>query len=254
MPQVNFRTSSERLAVIDRAAAIRGVSRTEFVLRSSEAAAIEILNERPIIALDDEAWDDFVAALDAPVEIDPAVKARYARRPPVGPLGSPEPLASNHDVSRFSSGILALDSWLRGKARVNEAKGGTRTGGTRTYVVCDGDRVVGFYSLAASSVDRRRVSSRVGRGMPDPVPVILLGQLAVDENYRARHLGSDLLVDATGRCLAAAGVVGARAIVVQAIDQRAAAFYAKFGFGPFSDNEPLMLILRMSEIERLLPA
>ena len=81
MPQVNFRTSSERLAVIDRAAAIRGVSRTEFVLRSSEAAAIEALNERPVIALDDEAWEDFVAALDAPVEPDPAVKKRYARRP-----------------------------------------------------------------------------------------------------------------------------------------------------------------------------
>ncbi len=79
MPQVNFRTSSERLAVIDRAAATRDVSRTEFVLRSSEAAAIETLNERPVIALDDEAWDDFVAALDAPVEIEPAVKARYAR-------------------------------------------------------------------------------------------------------------------------------------------------------------------------------
>ena len=81
MPQVNLRTSSERLAVIDRAAAIRGVSRTEFVLRSSEAAAIEILNERPVIALDDEVWDDFIAALDAPVEIDPDVKARYARTP-----------------------------------------------------------------------------------------------------------------------------------------------------------------------------
>ena len=81
MPQVNFRTSSERLAVIDRAAEIRGLTRTEFVLRSSEAAAIEILNERPVIALDDEAWDDFVAALDAPVVIDPAVKARFARRP-----------------------------------------------------------------------------------------------------------------------------------------------------------------------------
>ena len=61
--------------------AIRGVSRTEFLLRSSEAAAIEVLNERPVIALDDGAWDDFVAALDAPVELDPAVKARYARRP-----------------------------------------------------------------------------------------------------------------------------------------------------------------------------
>ncbi len=81
MPQLNLHTSGERLAVIDRAAAIRGVSRTEFVLRSSEAAAIAILNERPVIALDGEAWDDFVAALDAPVEPGPAVKARYARTP-----------------------------------------------------------------------------------------------------------------------------------------------------------------------------
>ena len=69
------------MAVIDRAAEIRGLTRTEFVLRSSEAAAIEILNERPVIALDDEAWDDFAAALDAPVVIDPAAKARYARQP-----------------------------------------------------------------------------------------------------------------------------------------------------------------------------
>lgn len=81
MAQVNFRISDERLAFIDRAAAARGVTRTEFVLRSSEAAAIETLNERPVIALDGEAWDAFVAALDAPVELDATVKARYARRP-----------------------------------------------------------------------------------------------------------------------------------------------------------------------------
>ena len=81
MAQVNFRISDERLAFIDRAAALRGVTRTEFVLRSSEAAAIETLNERPIIALDDEAWDAFAAVLDAPLEPDAAVKKRYARRP-----------------------------------------------------------------------------------------------------------------------------------------------------------------------------
>ena len=109
----------------------------------------------------------------------------------MGALRPPEPLASRHDVSQFSSGVHTLDSWLRGKARLNEAKGGART-----YVACDGDRVAGFYSLAASSVERRRVSSRVCRSMPDPVPVILLGQLAVDEIYRGRRLGSDLLVDA----------------------------------------------------------
>ena len=81
MPQANIRTSSERLAVIDRAGAIRGVSRTEFMLRSSEAGAIELLTEHPVIALDDEALDDFVAAFDAPVELDPAVKARCTRQP-----------------------------------------------------------------------------------------------------------------------------------------------------------------------------
>jgi len=81
MPRVSIRTSSQRLAVIDCAAAIRGVSRTEFMLRSSEAAAIEILNTRPVIAIDDGAWDEFVAALDAPVELDPDVQARYARKP-----------------------------------------------------------------------------------------------------------------------------------------------------------------------------
>ncbi len=81
MAQVNFRMSDERLAFIDRAAAIRGVTRTEFVLRSSEAAAIETLNERPVIALDDETWDAFAAALDSPADPDLAVKARFARRP-----------------------------------------------------------------------------------------------------------------------------------------------------------------------------
>lgn len=165
----------------------------------------------------------------------------------MGPLRPPEPLTSRHDISLFSSGVPHLDVWLRRKARLNEAKGGART-----YVACDGDRVAGFYSLAASAVERHRVSSRVGRNMPDPVPVILLGQLAVDEAYRGRRLGSDLLINAAGRSLAAAGTIGARAVIVQAIDERARAFYERFGFRPFSDREPLMLALRMSEISGLL--
>ena len=167
----------------------------------------------------------------------------------MGSVSAPEPLGPQHDLSQFASGVPALDSWLHGKARLNEAKGGART-----YVACDGDRVTGFYSLAASAVERRRVSSRVGRSMPDPVPVILLGQLAVDANYRGQHLGSDLLVDAARRALAAAHVIGARAIVVQAIDEAAVAFYTRFGFRPFSNREPLTLILRISELETMLGA
>jgi len=164
----------------------------------------------------------------------------------VGPLGPPEPLAPRHDLSQFSSGVPVLDAWLRGKARLNEARGGART-----YVACDGHRVAGFYSLATSSVERHRVSSRVGRNMPDPVPVILLGQLAVDEVYRGLGLGSDLLVDAGRRALAASRMIGARAVIVQAIDEGAKAFYVRFGYRPFSDREPLTMIPRMAELERL---
>ena len=199
MPQVNFRTSSERLAVIDRAAAIRGVSRHRVRAslkrsggdRDPERASRHRPRRRGLGRLRRRAR----RAGGAGPRREGALRAHAA----VGPLGPPEPLAPRHDVSQFSSGVPTLDSWLGGKARLNEAKGGART-----YVACDGDRVAGFYSLAASSVERRRVSSRVRRGMPDPVPVILLGQLAVDEHYRARRLGSDLLVDAAGRCLAAA--------------------------------------------------
>ena len=162
-------------------------------------------------------------------------------------MTAPEAINEGHDVSRFESGAASLDAWLRRKARLNEAKGGART-----YVVCDGDRVIGFYSLAASSVERQRVSSRVGRSMPEPIPVILLGQLAVDTRYRGRGLGADLLVDAARRALAAADVIGARALVVQALDDEAKGFYERFGFRPFSNREPLMLVLRISELRAAL--
>ena len=81
MAQMNIRTSEERLQLYDRAAAVRGVSRSEFVHGASDAAAIEVLNERPVIALDDDAWQAFAAALNAPVDPDPALKERFARSP-----------------------------------------------------------------------------------------------------------------------------------------------------------------------------
>ncbi|MYC83791.1 MAG: GNAT family N-acetyltransferase [Acidobacteria bacterium] len=165
----------------------------------------------------------------------------------MGTITSPEPIDERHDVSRFNSGIYSLNRWLQRKARLNEAKGGART-----YVVCDGNRVIAFYSLAASSVERQRVSSRVGRSMPEPIPVILLGQLAVDTDYQGRGLSSDLLIDAAKRVSAAADVVGARAVVVQALNEDAKEFYERFGFLPFSDREPLMLILRIADLRAAL--
>ena len=81
MVQLIFRMKEERLALIDRAAAIRGITRAEFVLRSSEVAALETLLERPVIALDDKVYDAFIAALDAPVESNVRLKERFARQP-----------------------------------------------------------------------------------------------------------------------------------------------------------------------------
>lgn len=101
------------------------------------------------------------------------------RESPGGSADTPAPLAPHPDVSRFSSSVPALDAWLHRKARLNETRGGART-----CVARDGDHVAKFYNLAASSVERRRVSSRVGRNMPEPIPVILLGQFAVDTGYQ----------------------------------------------------------------------
>ena len=164
----------------------------------------------------------------------------------MGKITAPEPLNERHDVSKFDSGMDSLNAWLQRKARLNESKGGART-----YVVCEGDRVIGFYTLAASSVERRRVSSRIGRSMPEPIPVILLGQLAVDRNYQGKGLGTDLLIDAGKRALAAAEVIGARAIIVQALDEQAKAFYERSGFLQFSEHEPHMLLLRISELRAI---
>ena len=82
LAQVNFRVKDERLALIDRAAAIRGITRTEFVLRASEDAALEALNERPIIVLDDKAYDDFLAALETPDTPSARLRELAARQPP----------------------------------------------------------------------------------------------------------------------------------------------------------------------------
>ncbi|MDE0332494.1 MAG: GNAT family N-acetyltransferase [Nitrospinae bacterium] len=161
----------------------------------------------------------------------------------MGEITGSEPLGAHHDVSKFDSGAESLDAWLKSKSRLNEAKGGART-----YVVCEGERVIAFYSLAAGSVERRRVSSRVGRSMPEPIPVILFGQLAVDIDYQGRGLGGDLLVDACRRAFAAADLIGARAVITQALDEDAMNFYEGFCFRAFSEPEPLMLSLRISEL------
>jgi GNAT superfamily N-acetyltransferase len=147
-------------------------------------------------------------------------------------------------VGAFTSGVEALDTWLRQRALHNEVEGGSRT-----FVACEGPRVVGYYSLAAGSVLPGVATGRVRRNMPNPIPIVLLGRLAIDRGWQGRGIGGDLLRDAVLRVLAAGEEIGVRAILVHAISDEAKAFYERFGF-KISPVEPMTLMITLAEVRR----
>jgi GNAT superfamily N-acetyltransferase len=159
---------------------------------------------------------------------------------------APEPLAPNHDLDAFDSGVTPLDDWLKRRARPNEAEGASRT-----VVICSGRIVIGYYSLAAGAIMRGAATPRVRRNMPDPTPIVLLGRLAVDRGWQGRGLGGDLLRDAVLRTLSAAELIGVRAILVHAISQDAKTFYEQYGFRA-SPVEPMTLMITIDEAQRML--
>ncbi|MDE1905414.1 MAG: GNAT family N-acetyltransferase [Rhodospirillales bacterium] len=161
-------------------------------------------------------------------------------------LSAPQPLGSEHELDAFASGVDQLDDWLKRHAMHNEVDGGSRT-----FVACTGRRVVGYYSLAAGSVIRGVATNRIRRNMPDPIPVVLLGRLAIDAEWQGKGLGADLLRDAVLRMLTAGETIGVRAILVHAISDTAKTFYERHGFRP-SLVEPLTLMITLSEARRML--
>jgi GNAT superfamily N-acetyltransferase len=158
---------------------------------------------------------------------------------------APQPLGPGHEFDGFASGVEQLDDWLKRHALHNEVDGGSRT-----FVACAGRRVVGYYSLAAGSVMRGVATNRVRRNMPEPIPVILLGRLAIDRSWQGRGLGADLLRDAVLRMLSAGETIGVRAILVHAISDAAKSFYERHGFKA-SPIEPLTLMITMAEARRM---
>jgi predicted N-acetyltransferase YhbS len=149
-------------------------------------------------------------------------------------------------VDAFSSGVAPLDDWLKRQARHNETEGGSRT-----FVLCEGRLVVGYYSLAASSLLHGSATGRARRNMPNPVPMVLLGRLAVDATWQGKGLGADLLRDAVLRVMAAGAVIGVRAMLVHAISDAAKAFYEKHGFRS-SPIAPMTLMITMADAQRTL--
>lgn len=153
----------------------------------------------------------------------------------------PERLGPHHDLASFENGRHpSLDDWLKRRALASEGLS------ARAYVICDADaptRVVGYYAIA-TAMERRTAlpSAQLRRGMPEEVPLLLIGRLALDRAWQGLGLGTDLLSDALRRCLAASDIAGARGVIVHAIDDDAAGFYRRHGFLPSPLGEGILLM------------
>jgi GNAT superfamily N-acetyltransferase len=172
------------------------------------------------------------------------------QKKPSVPFRPPEPISDAHDVNAFDCGESSLNDWLRRRALQNET-----SGASRTYVVCEESTrsVVAYYCLAAGAIANGAAPGRVRRNMPDPIPVMVIGRLAVDKHHRGRGLGQGLLRDALLRTLQAAHIAGIRAILVHAISPHAKTFYERAGFHA-SPIDPMTLMITIAEAERALSA
>lgn len=161
-------------------------------------------------------------------------------------LTPPTPIDATHDLTAFRCGEETLDRWLKERALKTEG-----SHSARTYVVCDGVRVVGYYCLATGAIARASAAKPLQRNMPDPIPVMILGRLAIDRAYQGRGIGQALLGDAIRRTLAISTQVGVVALLAHALDERAKSFYRYFEFVE-SPIEPLTMMLPVRQALRAL--
>lgn len=153
-------------------------------------------------------------------------------------LLAPQPLTAVHRVNDFACGEPSLDEWLKRRALNNQ-----QSGASRTFVVVDeADQVLGYYALAAGAVAHQLATGAVRRNMPDPVPVLVLGRLAVDRRAQGIQLGAGMLQDAVNRAISVSQNTGVRALLVQALNEQVRGFYQHYGFVP-SPHNPMTLML-----------
>ncbi|KUY87062.1 GNAT family acetyltransferase [Burkholderia cepacia] len=158
----------------------------------------------------------------------------------------PEPLTAEHVLDRFDSGVASLDVWLKRRALANQ-----RSGASRTFVACEHDAVRAYYALASGAVAMAAAPGRFRRNMPDPVPVVVLGRLAVDQTQQGTGLGRALVRDAGLRVLNAATAIGIRGLIVHALSEQAKAFYERVGFEA-SPLDPMLLLITLADLEAAL--
>ena len=155
-------------------------------------------------------------------------------------LSSPVLLTAADQLDDFACGVDSLDDWLKRWAHPNQVNGASRT-----YVVTDGEKVVGYYCLASGALELNDTPALIRRNMPDSVPVAILGRLAVDKSWQGRGVGVALLQDAVVRTAQAAGILGIRGLLVHALSVEAKAFYEHYGFVA-SPTQPMTLILSLA--------
>ncbi|OUL33419.1 GNAT family N-acetyltransferase [Nostoc sp. 106C] len=156
-------------------------------------------------------------------------------------IQAPEPLNAEHQLENFDSGNAELNEWLKKRALKNEA-----SGASRTYVVTVGKKAIAYYCLANGSIINTTAPGKVRRNMPDPIPVMVIGRLAMDINWQGQGLGYALVRDAVLRTLQAAKIAGIKAILVHAISVEAKQFYEKCGFIP-SPVAPMTLMVTIAD-------
>ena len=161
-------------------------------------------------------------------------------------LSAPEPLADHHQLDDFDSGEPSLDDWLKRRALKNQVNGSSRT-----YVVCEGNAVIGYYCLAAGAIDHAEAPSTMKRNRPDPVPVLVLGRLAIHKDHHQKGIGTALLNDAIRRALQASKIAGVTAILVHALSEQARRFYLSRGFIE-SPVQTMTLCLMLATVEQAL--
>jgi GNAT superfamily N-acetyltransferase len=163
-----------------------------------------------------------------------------------GSLAPPTAITPEHLLAGFDSGEPSLDDWLKRRALKNHA-----SGASRCFVLCDGMEVVGYYSLSAGGIGHAGAAKAMRRNMPDPIPVLLLGRLAIDRRFHNQGLGSALLRDAMLRAVAVAGNAGIVAILVHALGDQAKQFYLSRGFVA-SPLQPMTLMMTLDTIRSVL--
>jgi GNAT superfamily N-acetyltransferase len=161
-------------------------------------------------------------------------------------LSAPQPLADHHQLADFDSGEASLDNWLKRREAKNQANGSSRT-----YVVCEGDTVIGYYCLAAGAIGHAEAPSSMKRNRPDPVPVLVLSRLAIHKDHHQKGIGTALLNDAIRRAIQAADIAGVTALLVHAISEQARRFYLSRGFID-SPIKPMTLCLMLATVDQAL--